>query len=206
MSKTSVVFIDYENVQSIDENIITTYSYINIIVGVDQTRIPIELVQKLQVHGKKVNWIQIHGKGKNALDFLIAYYLGLSIAKREYDEYCIYSKDKGYDPLIKHILETGISIKRIETLKSLVKPATTLLKNKKVQVIDKNNDSDYEKIIENIKNVGVDKRPKTHIKLHGHIKTVLNNKRNDEEIEEIIRKLIVNKIIIENKKKIEYKI
>jgi hypothetical protein len=43
--------------------------------------------------GKGVEWIKVNGKGKNALDFYIAYFLGVYTNEYKDKEYIIYSKD-----------------------------------------------------------------------------------------------------------------
>lgn len=79
--------------------------------GVMQDKLPTELtgtlleLQKDGVH--KVHLIQIAQTGDNALDFCLTYQMG-RIAKEYGAEnvcFCIYSKDKGFDSVINHMLD-----------------------------------------------------------------------------------------------------
>ena len=58
--------------------------------------------------------------GSNALDFQLSSYLGFVIASNRDDnnEYYLYSRDCGYDPMIKFWGKRGISIKRVQNLES----------------------------------------------------------------------------------------
>ncbi len=75
------LLIDYENVQDVEPTLIGSVTKVMIIVGEDQKKVPIDLVKSTQPFGESVEWIQVAGKGKNALDFFIAYYLEESSAK-----------------------------------------------------------------------------------------------------------------------------
>ncbi len=79
-STEEYLYIDYENVQDVQVEVIRKTVKVRIIVGQDQSKVPIELVQKTQPFGAAVEWIQVSGKGRNALDFFIAYFLGLDVA------------------------------------------------------------------------------------------------------------------------------
>ena len=52
-----------------------------ILIGNEQIKIPINLVQKLQPMGSLVEWIRVNGKGRNALDFYISFFLGRDVTK-----------------------------------------------------------------------------------------------------------------------------
>ncbi|MBE3143953.1 MAG: hypothetical protein IMZ61_08525 [Planctomycetes bacterium] len=115
MSK--VLYIDYENVQNVDLSRIAQPDFkIWVFTGVSQSRIPIELVRSTQALGNNLKWMPVDGNGPNALDFHIAYYLGVHVAENPKDEYFILSKDKGFDPLIKHVAKNKIKCRRISTM------------------------------------------------------------------------------------------
>jgi len=93
---------------------------IMIIVGENQTKVPIELVQKTQPFGDAVEWIRVNGKGRNSLDFFITFFLGKDVAADMKKVFIIYSKDTGYDPLINHLKKNGIKAKRIVSFQELL--------------------------------------------------------------------------------------
>lgn len=201
MGLGSILFIDYENVQLIDIESVKIFKKIIIILGDNQKNIPYELIEKIQKISEEFNMIKVNGVGKNALDFFIAYYLGVFIAKNEYDQYCIYSNDKGYDPLIKHLSNHGVNIDRVQSVNKVIKPTST---KRAVKSETKKKIDNYQKIEENLKNLDEKLRPKNKKKLNGHIKTVLGNNVTDDEIELIINTLVSNEILIETENKINY--
>ena len=104
MEYEKYILVDYENVQDINTDIIDNNTKLLIIMGENQNKIPIELIQKIQPFGNSIKWLQIKSdKKKNALDFFIAYFLCCFISTQINKDYIIYSKDTGYDPLINYI-------------------------------------------------------------------------------------------------------
>lgn len=115
------MYIDYENVQDIKFEFIENIANINIkiIVGQNQNKIPIELVQLTQRFGNSIEWIKVNGVGKNALDFFITFFLGRDITLNKDKKFIIYSKDTGYDPLINYLNSNKINIKRISSIEKI---------------------------------------------------------------------------------------
>jgi hypothetical protein len=114
------IFVDYENIQNIDLDIIDGIIKMLIILGEYQNKIPIKLVKKLQPFGNSIEWLQIKSNGKkNALDLFIAYFLGYYVSNSIDKEYIIYSKDTGYDPLIEYLKSKDINVKRIASFKQI---------------------------------------------------------------------------------------
>ena len=79
MKVIDYLYIDYENVQDIKVDIIKKVANVKIILGQDQNKVPIELIQKIQPLGNTVEWIQVNGRGRNALDFFIVFFLGRDV-------------------------------------------------------------------------------------------------------------------------------
>jgi hypothetical protein len=65
--------------------------------------------------GERCVEIDMHGQGKNALDFHLAFYLGEYLAKTPAAEFVILSKDKGFDPLVHHLRVRKFNVRRAET-------------------------------------------------------------------------------------------
>ena len=106
MGYSEFVFVDFENVQSFDLGSLDDNTKIYIFVGRQQKKIPFELVTSAQRRGGAIEWIQISGQGRNALDFHIAYYLGeLNQTTSKDVRFTVLSKDTGYDPLIQFVHE-----------------------------------------------------------------------------------------------------
>jgi hypothetical protein len=66
--------------------------------------------------GERFVLTEISGTGPNALDFHIAYYLGEILAHDPAHRCVILSKDKGFDPLVKHLVGRGFAVSRAATL------------------------------------------------------------------------------------------
>ncbi len=194
MSK--VLLIDYENVQGIRLSELKGTDYkVRIFTGSSQNRIPIELVTAAQVLGNQVEWIRIDGNGPNALDFHIAYYLGAQAAKEPKNEYFILSKDKGFDPLLRHIAKENVSCRRISSLSELTATKKT-----------KNIDGDYEKVLSNLKKIGKERRPRNKQKLRQHIKSALGKSSSEDKLSKIIGQLTSSKAILDVDGKLTYRI
>jgi sporulation protein YlmC with PRC-barrel domain len=72
MKYDKYIFVDYENVQNMDLDIIDGKIKMLIIAGEHQNRIPISLIQKTQPYGNSIEWLRVKNNGKkNALDFLL---------------------------------------------------------------------------------------------------------------------------------------
>lgn len=54
--------------------------------------------------------------GKNALDFQLASYLGFLVKSAPKTQYCIFSKDTGYDALVSFWSEKGYCVKRVDAV------------------------------------------------------------------------------------------
>jgi hypothetical protein len=102
--KTNIVLIDFENVQPKDLASLRGSSFqFRVFCGAHQSKIPFDLAAQLQPLGPDAKYIRMQGTGKNALDFHIAYYIGLLSAQSPGATFYIISKDKGFEPLIKHL-------------------------------------------------------------------------------------------------------
>jgi hypothetical protein len=110
---TDVVLVDFENVQPTSlEALNTDHHRVIVFVGANQSKVPIEIVSATQRMGERAQYIQIGGTGPNALDFHIAFYIGEIAAQDPTATFRVISKDKGFDPLIKHLRARGISATR----------------------------------------------------------------------------------------------
>lgn len=186
------LYIDYENVQDVQPEVIDDTMKVLIIVGDNQSKVPLQLVQQTQPFGDCVEWLQVSGKGRNALDFFIAYYIGRDVSIRPDKEYIIYSKDAGYDPLIDHLSKENIKISRIVSFQELAPR--------------KSNGTDMAlvaKATNNLAKVAPNKRPKKRASLTGHVAALFTS-RPKEEIDQIIEQLFIDKLVYEENGLIKY--
>jgi len=111
--RTNFVLIDSENVKPENiEKLKHEHFRVVVFVGANLKRLDFAIVNAVQSLGANGSYVQISGHGPNALDFHIAFYIGtLSVAHPE-AYFHIISKDKGFDPLIKHLKAQNISCSR----------------------------------------------------------------------------------------------
>jgi hypothetical protein len=83
-----------------------------VFIGATQTKVPRHVAVAMQLLGEKAKYIEIEGSGPNALDFHIAYYIGELSAADPAARFHVISKDRGFDPLIRHLKEKKINVQR----------------------------------------------------------------------------------------------
>jgi hypothetical protein len=129
-----VLLVDFENIQDLDylKKLRNTDYEVRVFLGPHQAKLPTPLVRQAQPFGSRLHWIQMEGHGKNALDFHIAYTLGLLVAEDRKRRIFVLSKDTGFDPLVAYLAKRGIACERIEELgkfltakDALAKPTVT---------------------------------------------------------------------------------
>ena len=112
-----MLLVDLENVQTVDLSKVPEDVRVLIFYGLTQKKLPEELVVQAQPLGTRLQWIKIAGQGPNALDFHIAYYLGKTLTERPQAHCAVLSKDKGFDPLVRHLHGFGHVCRRVVSLK-----------------------------------------------------------------------------------------
>lgn len=126
--KANYVLIDYENVQVKSLALLRDEQFhVRVFLGPNNTKLPIELVLAMQGLGDRAEYIVLETHGANALDFHIAYYLGVLAAADPSGFFHIISKDTGFDPLIRHLKARKILSTRsvsIEAMPCFVPVAT----------------------------------------------------------------------------------
>jgi hypothetical protein len=111
--KPAYILIDFENVQPDKIGALDTGAFkIKVFVGAKQSRVALGLASALQPMGNAVEYIQIEGSGRNALDLHIAYYIGRLAVEEPGAVFHIVSKDTDYDPLIDHLKGKKIHCQR----------------------------------------------------------------------------------------------
>ena len=111
--RTNVVLVDFENVQPTDVGLLKDGPFkIKIFLGSNQAKVPVSLASALQSLGSNAEYVILETAGKNALDFHIAYYLGVMSGEDKSAYFHVISKDTGFDPLIKYLKGRKISVNR----------------------------------------------------------------------------------------------
>ena len=180
-----LLLIDFENIQQVNlTNIDGSYNII-IFVGIAQKSVPIELVVNAQKLGERIEWQRVEGNGSNALDFYIACYLGRVLEKSPNTNCIVLSKDKGFDPLLRHLNRIGMKCSRVNSLMELEPESPQL------------DEPNYKRVVDVLTKMDRKTRPRKRITLSQHISAIFQNKIPQPDIDRIIDILFANKMISE---------
>ncbi len=193
--RTNYVLIDYENVQpeTLSE-LAKDHVKVMVFVGANQTKVNFEVAASLQAMGDRAQYIKISSSGPNALDFHIAFYIGM-IAGRDPDAYFhIISKDTGFDPLIQHLKTRKVLACRSKTINDMpmVKAANS-----------KTPDERIEAVIADLKRRGAS-RPRAIKTLTSTIASIFQKKLSEQEVSELIINLQSKGFITLTENKVAY--
>ena len=198
-----ILYIDYENVQRVELSQIDQRDLqVWLFTGVAQTKIPIGLAKSIQSLGDKLRWITIDGNGPNALDFHIAYYLGVHTTQRPKDEHFLLSKDKGFDPLISHVSKNNVRCSRIATIAELQSTQRNVAKAKKMP----ESDGVYTKILTNLRKIEATKRPRSRKTLRQYIRTLAGKSPSEQRLDQLIEQLFESRVIAESNGRLTYQL
>lgn len=175
--KERVVLVDLENVQKVDLARLPTQAHIKIFVGQLQSQLPTTLVQQAQALGSRLEWVRIDGNGRNALDFHIACHLGEGICKYPNAEFVILSNDKGFDPLVRHLVARGFKCRRDAQVRSTPAPKPPL-------------PAHAQAVADLLRGLDKNKRPSKRAKLANHLATHFKKKMTAEEIKQAVEHLL----------------
>ena len=129
------VLIDLENIQPEHLSVLTGQNFkVLVFVGQNQSKISFDLVSAVQHLGKNAEYIKIQGNGPNALDFHIAFYIGQFSVENSDSHFHIISKDKGFDPLIKHLESKKIPVHRHKAVSEIPLPKPAKVKKETAHV------------------------------------------------------------------------
>jgi PIN domain-containing protein len=188
------VLVDFENVQPKDLASINGGAYqIKIFLGAQQAKIPLAVASTLQAFGQHAEYIQINGNGSNAVDFHIAYYIGRLAATASDTQFYVISKDTGFDPLLKHLKDCGISCQRSTSIADVVSvKRSAALNGDRVSAI--------------LENLAKRKsaKPRTLKTLRTTIKAHFSNELMEGELDRLIEQLITRGAIRITDGKVEY--
>ena len=194
---SNYVLIDFENVQPKNLELLAEHPLkVYVFVGENQAKIPFDLADSMQLLGKDARYIKIAGAGQNALDFHIAYYVGLLAAKEPDASFYVISKDRGIDPLIRHLISKKIHIQRQKDLGEI--PFLQLSKTTSV-------DEQIAAIVKNLGGRG-QSRPRKVKTLQNTINSLFTKKLNQEELTALVKELQKRKLIVVDQSNVSYKL
>jgi PIN domain len=194
--RTNFVLIDSENVKpEYIERLKYEHFRVVVFVGANLKRLDFPIVNALQSLGSNGSYIQISSHGPSALDFHIAYYIGKLSAVHPDASFHIISKDKGFDPLIKHLQDQKISCSRSASVLEIPSlRATAKLLPPSQRAADF-----YKKLIAPTKS-----RPATIKSLQSAILSYFHKVLSEEEVAEVLEALTAAGYVAVNGKKVAY--
>jgi PIN domain-containing protein len=111
--QTNFILVDFENVQPKDIDLLKGGPFkVKVFLGPNQSKVPVTLAAAFQTLGGNVEYVRVETAGNNAVDFHIAYYIGVLSSQEPTAHFHIISKDRGYDPLIQHLRKRNIFAQR----------------------------------------------------------------------------------------------
>ena len=187
-----LLLVDFENVHQVDLAHLDEHFNVIIFVGLVQKTIPIELVMSAQKLGSRVEWQRVEGNGSNALDFYIACHLGRVLEKSPTQHCIVLSKDKGFDPLLRHLNKNGLKCKRINSLLEL-EPESAAAE-----------EPNYKRVLDQLGKTEKKLRPRKRTTLSTYISFVFQNNIPQADVDRIIDIFFANKLISEANNRIIY--
>jgi hypothetical protein len=190
MSDT-MLLVDFENVGKIDLAAVPDGYVVALFFGAAQKSVPKEFLQAALKLRERFVSIDIEGQGKNALDFHIAYYLGQYLTQSPKTPCVILSKDRGFDPLIKHLGLRGFSVRRANTLREASRPSAAVTRRPAagrefVSV------PAHEAALKWLSGGAKNRRPRTRKALAAHLYSHFSKKMPESEVQELIDSLIAS--------------
>ncbi len=187
-----LLLVDFENVHQVDLARLDEHFNVIIFVGLVQKTIPIELVMSAQKLGSRVEWQRVEGNGSNALDFYIACHLGRVLEKSPTQHCIVLSKDKGFDPLLRHLSKIGLKCKRINSLLEL-EPESAAAE-----------EPNYKRVLDQLEKTEKKLRPRKRTTLSTYISFMFQNNIPQADVDRIIDIFFANKLISEANNRITY--
>ena len=183
---TNYVLIDFENVQPKNLALLSEQPFeVYVFIGANQTKLPRNVVVAMQTLGTRAQYVEIDGSGPNALDFHIAYYMGALTAADAEGNFHIVSRDKGFDPLIRHLKGKKIRVRRVVDLAEIPK----------LRIPGKTETSEMiDLIVRNLIGRG-HSRPRKVRTLQNTIDNLVSDKLNEDDLAELIGELEKRKLI-----------
>ena len=182
----TLLLVDYENVGKIDLTAIPSGVRVPFFFGASQKSVPTEFLKAALKLGDRFVPIDIQGQGKNALDFHIAFYLGEHLTRSPDLKCVILSKDKGFDPLVKHLCARGLRVKRaVDIAQAFTTSAPvnkTQIAAQPIAIVDD--------ALAWLATMAKAKRPQKRKALVTHLHSHFSKKIPDDELQQVVDRLV----------------
>lgn len=205
-SHRSILFVDFENAGKVDLGTVPADVFVPFFFGASQKSVPTEFLKAALKLGDRFLPIDIEGQGKNALDFHIAFYLGEYLAANPRASCTILSKDKGFDPLVKHLRKRGFAVRRVGTVADAVGANAKAKGKAEASASTAEHPPTFEDIVQWLKNMQARTRPAKRKGLLAHLKSHFGRKISEAELDKLIDQLIAKKKLSDTAGKLAYQL
>jgi hypothetical protein len=202
----AVLFVDAENTGSIDLSAVPNDVLVRFFFGASQKKVSTEFLRAAIKLGERFSETDVDGAGNNALDFHIAFYLGEHLAANPKANCIILSKDKGFDPLVKHLRKRGFAVRRAASLAEAFAPAKSKQPKKVADAAKANGKAaaTFEDVVAWLTKMDQKTRPTKRKKLIAHLVSHFGNKSSEADLSVMVERLIAEKKISEEGGKVGY--
>lgn len=184
------VFVDYENVPDVDLTIISEKTvHLTLLLGARQTKLDVDLVEKLMAHAASVHLVRLESAKKNALDFTLAYYLGRAVQADPNAFFHVISKDTGFDPLVEHLKKRHHEVRRHDDARALISNLSTKHVAGRAQADNASPKDLLTRAVDHLR-THPKSQPKTKTKLGNYLKSLLGKAAASKEIDQLIGQLV----------------
>lgn len=195
---TNHVFVDLENVKTIDPAVIGGKNLIlHLFFGPQNQKLDVAVVELLLEHSQTVKLVRSRVAGKNALDFVLAYHLGQAVLTDPKGYFHLVSKDAGFDSLVDLLRSKNVKVKRHDDWSALhfhatPKPPTNATapaaQVAAKPVTPKPLSAGAENVLERLKK-SVKNRPRRQQTLLNHAKDLLGKETNVDTVGRVVEEL-----------------
>jgi hypothetical protein len=172
-----LMLVDLENIHRFDLSRVSPNARVKVFAGESQRKLPADFVEQALAMAPRCELVRINGNGSNALDFHIAYYLGKGVCEFPNAQFVIVSNDKGFDPLVRHLVKNGVKCRRDEQARPAPASKTPL-------------PAHAQAVADLLKRSEKNKRPRKRATLTNYLATHFNKKMTREEIKQAVEHLL----------------
>ncbi len=210
--RMNYVLIDLENIQPEHLSVLAGQNFkVLVFVGQNQSKLSFDLVSAVQHLGKNAEYVKIQGNGPNALDFHIAFYIGQFSVENSDSHFYIISKDKGFDPLIKHLESKKIPVHRHKDISGIPLPKPAKAKKEPAHVSKPVSPSTTKERVQKIVEFLIARgnaKPRKLKTLSNSINALFSKSLSENELDALVAELVKRGVVIvsSNKTNVSYKL
>lgn len=185
-ARTNYIFVDYENVQELDLDLIAGKSVkVILVVGSRQKSTPLALTKQIHKFHDQVEVLETETTGRNALDLVLAFHIGKRAQIDPEGYFHILSKDKDFDALVKHLRAIDVRATRDEAFNKI----SALVSIKSMTLLERTN-----WVLERMAKNKVS-QPKSKKSLLKNIHALCRKEISEVEAEQILNRLVALKMV-----------